>query len=67
MEGGLNPATPVAVIEKGTSALQRTITGRIDTIVKEAEAAKVQPPAVIVIGKVVSLGRKLSWFKTNPR
>jgi uroporphyrin-III C-methyltransferase len=67
VEGGLNPATPVAVIEKGTSAEQRTVTGRIDTIFKKAEAAKIQPPAVIVIGEVVSLGRKLSWFKTNPR
>jgi uroporphyrinogen III methyltransferase/synthase len=67
LEGGLNPATPVALIEKGTLAKQRTVTGRIDTIFKEAEAAKIQPPAVIVIGEVVSLGRKLSWFKTNPR
>lgn len=67
LEGGLNPATPVAVIEKGTSAQQRTVTGKIGTIAKEVEAAKVQPPAVIVIGEVVALGRKLSWFKTNPR
>ncbi len=67
LEGGLNPATPVAVIEKGASTQQRTVTGKIGTIVKEAEAAKVQPPAVIVIGEVVALGRKLSWFKTNPR
>jgi len=67
LEGGLNPATPVAVIENGTSTQQRTVTGKISTIVKEAEAAKVQPPAVIVIGEVVTLGRKLSWFKTNPR
>ncbi len=67
VEGGLNPATPVAVIEKGTSAEQRTVTGRIDNIFKKAETAKIHPPAVIVIGEVVSLGRKLSWFKTNPR
>jgi uroporphyrin-III C-methyltransferase len=66
LESGLNPATTVAVIEKGTSAKQRTVTGRIDTIFKEAEAAKIQAPAVIVIGEVVCLGRKLSWFKTNP-
>ena len=65
-EGGLSPATLVAIIEKGTSNRQRTVTGKIETIVKDAEAANIQPPAVIVIGEVVSLGRKLSWFKTNP-
>lgn len=65
-EGGLSPATLVAIIEKGTSNQQRTVTGKIETIVKDAEAANIQPPAVIVIGEVVSLGRKLSWFKTNP-
>ena len=67
LEGGLNPATPVAVIEKGTSAEQRTVTGTINNIFKVAEAAKIMPPAVIIIGEVVSLGRKLSWFKTNLR
>jgi uroporphyrinogen III methyltransferase/synthase len=66
LESGISPATPVAVIEKGTSAKQKTVTGAIDTIFKEAEAAKIQPPAVIVIGEVVNLSRKLSWFKTNP-
>jgi uroporphyrin-III C-methyltransferase len=67
LEGGLNPATPVAVIEKGTTKQQRTVTGKIGTIVKETETANVLPPAVIVIGEVVDLGKKLSWFKTKPR
>ena len=28
-----------------------------------AEEKQVKPPAVIVIGEVANLGRKLSWFK----
>ncbi len=67
LDGGLNPATPVAIIEKGTSKQQRSVTGEISTIVKLAEKKGVQPPAVIVIGKVVCLGRELSWFKTSQR
>lgn len=63
LDGGLDPATPVAIIERGTSKQQRTVTGEIRTIAKDAAKKNIQPPAVIVIGGVVSLGRKLSWFK----
>ena len=63
MEGGLNPNMPVAVIEWGTLEKQRSLIGKLDTIGKEAKEKNVKPPAVIVIGEVVNLGRKLSWFK----
>jgi uroporphyrin-III C-methyltransferase len=63
IEGGLNPETPVAIIESGTLKNQRTIIGKIGTITREAEKKQVKPPAVIVIGEVANLGRKLAWFK----
>jgi uroporphyrin-III C-methyltransferase len=63
VEGGLNPDTPAAIIESGTLKQQRTIIGKIGTIAKEAEEKQVKPPAVIVIGEVANLGRKLAWFK----
>jgi uroporphyrin-III C-methyltransferase len=65
IEGGLNPETPAAIIESGTLKNQRTIIGKIATLAKEAEEKQVKPPAVIVIGEVANLGRKLAWFK-NP-
>lgn len=61
--GNINSNTPVALIEKGTSKHQRTIIGTIGSIVKDAQKAEIKPPAVVVIGGVVNLGRKLSWFK----
>jgi uroporphyrin-III C-methyltransferase len=67
VEGGLNPNTPVALIEWGTLKQQRSLTGKIGTIAEEAEKKNVKPPAVIVIGEVVNLGRKLAWFKKAPR
>jgi uroporphyrin-III C-methyltransferase len=67
VEGGLNPNTPIAIIEQGTLKQQRIIVGKVDTIAKAAEEKNVKPPAVIVIGEVVNLGRKLSWFKMPPR
>ena len=67
VEGGLNSDTPVALIECGTLKQQRSVTGKIGTIAKEAEKNNVKPPSVIVIGEVVNLGRKLAWFKKAPR
>ena len=65
VEGGLNPDTPVALIECGTLKQQRTVTGKIGTIAEEARKKNVKPPSVIVIGEVANLGKKLAWFKKN--
>ena len=67
VEGGLKPDTPVALIEWGTLEKQRIITGKIGTIADEAAKRNVKPPSVVVIGEVVNLGRKLSWFKKTRR
>jgi uroporphyrinogen III methyltransferase/synthase len=67
MAGGLDPDTPAAIIEQGTSKRQRSLIGKLGTIAKEATQRNVKAPAVIVIGKVATLGEKLSWFKKPPR
>jgi uroporphyrin-III C-methyltransferase len=64
MGGGLSPDLPVAVIEWGTTERQSYLIGKLGTIAEEARAKGVKPPAVIVVGKVVELGSKLSWFNT---
>jgi len=52
---GKDPATPVAVIERGLRPDQRVTIGTIADIAGKARAAGVRPPAVIVIGGVVEL------------
>ena len=52
--------TPVALIESGTTANQKTVTGTLENIVERA--ADIQPPAVIVVGEVVKFGNRLRWF-----
>jgi uroporphyrin-III C-methyltransferase len=52
---GKDPATPVAIIERGLAPGQRVTTGPLGRIGEIAMGAKVKPPAVIVIGKVVGL------------
>lgn len=58
--------TPCAVIEWGTLPRQRTVTGTLSTIVRRCAAARVRPPAVIVVGEVARLRRRLQWFERRP-
>jgi uroporphyrin-III C-methyltransferase len=52
---GRDPATPVAVIERGLRSDQRETVGTLLTIAERAAAAGVRPPAIIVIGGVVGM------------
>jgi uroporphyrin-III C-methyltransferase len=57
IDKGKDPATPVAIIERGLRKDQRVTTGKLQDIAEIAKEARVAPPAVIVIGWVVSLYR----------
>jgi len=54
---GLDPDTPVAIIEKGLTDDERAIYGEVSNIAKIAKDENVTPPAVIVVGEVVNLLR----------
>ena len=63
---GRTPDTPVAVIEWGTFARQRTIRGRLDSIHDMCLQENVVPPALVVVGAVTQLSDSLSWFENRP-
>jgi len=58
--------TPAAVIQWGTQPRQRTVIGTLADIASKAKDEAIQPPAVIVVGNVVSLQESLSWFESRP-
>lgn len=62
IENGADPSTPAAVVENGTRAGQRVITGTLDSLLDRTTEAEVKSPALIIIGSVVTLRDKLSWF-----
>jgi len=62
LANGADPATPAAVIENGTRAGQRVITGTLESLTEKTASAGIKSPALIIIGSVVSLRDKLSWF-----
>jgi len=63
---GLAPTTPVAVIRWGTHADQQTIVGTAATIAALAEAHRMKPPAIAVVGEVVELREQLNWYERKP-
>ncbi len=63
---GRSEDTPVAIIRWGTRPSQNTITGTLATIVELAQKNSITPPAIIVVGEVVTLSEKLAWFKKRP-
>jgi uroporphyrinogen III methyltransferase/synthase len=63
---GKAPDTPAAIIESGTYASQRTLSGTLETIARAARDAQVRPPALLVVGPVVDLRRHLAWYEDLP-
>jgi uroporphyrin-III C-methyltransferase/precorrin-2 dehydrogenase/sirohydrochlorin ferrochelatase len=51
---GRPPDTPAAVVQDGTTRQQRVVHGSLDEIADIVAHAKIHPPAVVVIGDVVT-------------
>lgn len=65
-DAGMDPLTPAAVIQWGTLPRQKTVLGTLETIAKEVDRIGIKPPTIIVVGKVVTLSKKLGWFERKP-
>ncbi len=63
---GRSPSTPVAVTRVGTTTEQQTLVTTLDRVAADVRAARIAPPAVVVVGDVVGLRDALSWFETKP-
>ncbi len=56
---GMDAATPAAIIENGTTEKQRVLIGEVQGLAELASQAK--SPALIVVGRVVTLHDELNW------
>lgn len=63
VEHGLPAATPAAIVEKGTLGRQRAIDGTLATLAQAAVRERIKPPALVIVGGVVSLRSKLAWYQ----
>ncbi|MGZ4957318.1 MAG: siroheme synthase CysG [Methylobacter sp.] len=56
---------PIALVQQGTTSNQRVITGTLETLPDKVAGQDIKPPTLIIIGTVVTLHNKLSWFQTR--
>ena len=63
IEHGMSTTTPIALISRGTTQQQTVVAGTLRTIVEAVKQSEVKAPTLTIIGDVVSLREKLSWFE----
>jgi uroporphyrin-III C-methyltransferase len=59
-EGGIAPDTPAAVIAAATTEQERILVSRLDRVVADAQAAAMEPPAIVVIGDIVGVRDRIT-------
>ena len=60
---GMSATTPAAIIQQGTTPEQRVIIGDLETLPALIGKEAIKPPSMMIIGEVVKLHEKLSWYK----
>ena len=63
IEHGLSDKTPAALVEKGTRLDQKVHIGDLTTLPDIVQNNDIKPPTLIIVGEVVKLHNKLSWFE----
>ncbi len=61
---GVSPEMPVALVQQGTTQMQRVYSGTLANILGVVELDPPKPPTLIIVGEVVRLRDKLSWFRS---
>jgi uroporphyrin-III C-methyltransferase len=59
MRGGLAPGTPAAVIAAATTPDERILVSTLERVAGDAREQKLQPPAIVVVGDIVSVRDRL--------
>jgi len=63
VENGMSANTPIALIQRGTTPEQVVMHGTLETMPDMFNSSHIKPPTLIIVGDVVRLHEKLSWFK----
>jgi uroporphyrin-III C-methyltransferase len=58
--------TPVILIQWGTFGRQKTLKGTLADISEKVLETKFSNPSIILVGEVISLREKISWFEKKP-
>jgi uroporphyrin-III C-methyltransferase/precorrin-2 dehydrogenase/sirohydrochlorin ferrochelatase len=66
IEHGVSPQMPIALVQQGTTHMQKVYAGTLSTILEQVEKDPPEPPTLVIVGEVVKLREKLAWFNTIP-
>jgi uroporphyrinogen III methyltransferase / synthase len=66
IEGGRPAQTPAMAVRWGTRPDQEVVTGTLETLPRLIHERALKPPATIIVGDVVLLRDKLSWYEKLP-
>lgn len=59
-------STPVAIVENGTLPEQRVIRATLGQLADAVRQYRVQSPALVIVGEVVNVSERISWFGAAP-
>lgn len=62
---GMKPAMPAALIGQGTTDKQQVLTGTLDSLPALVANTEVHAPTLMIVGEVVSLHDRLSWWGSD--
>lgn len=65
-QGGWPSDTPALAVRWGTRPSQQSIDGTLENLAAQIKTQKLQPPILILIGKVVALRAPFNWFEKLP-
>ncbi len=66
LDAGMDPATPAALVYRGTTPCQRSLVSTLAELPEEAVRQKFTNPSVIIVGAVCTLHDELNWFEQRP-
>lgn len=66
LAAGMDPATPAALIYRGATPRQRVLVADLQSLARQGAEQKFSNPAIIVIGRVVTLREQLDWYSRKP-
>jgi uroporphyrin-III C-methyltransferase/precorrin-2 dehydrogenase/sirohydrochlorin ferrochelatase len=62
---GASPDLPIAVVQDGSIATQKTVTGTLANMAERVAQAGLRSPSLTIIGEVVKLHHSLAWYQTS--
>lgn len=66
LEAGMDPATPAAMIHRGTTSAQRSVIAELHDLPRAIEREGLKPPGLFVIGPTVAHAERLCWMARKP-